>query len=379
MDGCEPGQEGAVLAGAEVAVETEEYAKDLEEQLFPLDEVELKKRVDENGKRTEDPPIEEMTKYLRIPPETLERNRDGTSEAKRANRDFRKSVVTSTVHRAGASSKVVEDFGLGEANNVWEKVGRAEVFTSDAVVCANVLVLLTEGEAFTNADIGPSESKDEVVMGASPSMTKAIARRVVYVFLKEALVCRPERKPPKERLIVNGGTLEVPLMRDKVPELYWKQGRDLVDQVAKGLGVLGDCMPSGSSQIRGVVVGLDFLVADQLHVDSILGVEVLGVFGAVTDVAERKMTLKRSSDVLPLGVMVVHETFMATMETSVRLHPRGQALVVTRAVGKPDDMAVVLVEGSVGLPPSLCVARMLCTVDHDNVIVELCNASTEEY
>ncbi|GMF25483.1 unnamed protein product [Phytophthora fragariaefolia] len=484
MDDCEPGQEGAVLAGTEIAVETEEYDKEFEKRLYPLDEVELKKRVDENVKATNNLSIEEISKYLEIPPETLERNR--SENAKRANRDFHKSVVSSTVHRADASSKVLDDFGLGEANVVWEVVDRAEVFTSDAVVCANVLVPPKESEVVANAEIETNETENEVVIGAAPWMTKVIACRVVYLLLKETKACRPEPKPPKGRLIVNGGTLEVPLKRDRVPELDWRRVRDRVDQVAKDLGVVGDFMPSVSSWIReyyeknagiiwrklndrvGVtptssakrrlrrhrpvstqstrvdgdnpcvlitplykdraetlgklgrepmnedaaenylqvvrpqrppppvrdrkpdlvevvtvtqpdgfgdrvneagdevrevprvvdsgrrvvvgsfealssgyidclpsqmladtgatlslishrvlkrlVVGLDLLVADQLHVDAILGVDALGAFGDVIDVAERNITLKGSGDVLLLGVMVVHETFMTTME-----------------------------------------------------------------
>ncbi|EGZ19038.1 hypothetical protein PHYSODRAFT_409911, partial [Phytophthora sojae] len=104
------------------------------------------------------------------------------------------------------------------------------------------------------------------------------------------------------------------------------------------------------------------LVADKLHVDAILGVDALGA----------------RSKHLSLGVMVVHESFMATMAVSVRLPPRGQALVVADVVGDAPN-ATVLVEGSFNLPPSLCVARTLCTVDDGRVVVEICNASTEEF
>ncbi|GMF40671.1 unnamed protein product [Phytophthora fragariaefolia] len=91
-------------------------------------------------------------------------------------------------------------------------------------------------------------------------------------------------------------------------------------------------------------ISRSLLVADKLHVDAILGVDALGAFGAVIDVAERSLTLKGSGEVLPLGFTV----------------------------------AVVLVEGSLGLPPSLCVARTLCTVEDGLVVVEVCNASTDE-
>ncbi|GMF42734.1 unnamed protein product [Phytophthora fragariaefolia] len=125
-------------------------------------------------------------------------------------------------------------------------------------------------------------------------------------------------------------------------------------------------------------ISLSLLVADKLHVDAILGVDALGAFGAVIDVAERSLTLKGSGEVLPLGFTVVQESYITAMATSVRLPPRGQALVRTRVVGDVAEKAVVLVEGSLGLPPSLCVARTLCTVEDGLVVVEVCNASTDE-
>ncbi|KAE9053179.1 hypothetical protein PF007_g33022 [Phytophthora fragariae] len=45
MEKCAPGQEVTVLAGTDVAVEKEEYDKELEDRLYPLDEVELQERV----------------------------------------------------------------------------------------------------------------------------------------------------------------------------------------------------------------------------------------------------------------------------------------------------------------------------------------------
>ncbi|KAE8901804.1 hypothetical protein PF003_g13913 [Phytophthora fragariae] len=95
----------------------------------------------------------------------------------------------------------------------------------------------------------------------------------------------------------------------------------------------------------------DLLVADKLDVDAILGVDVLGAFGAVIDVTEETLTIKSTREVLPLGVMVVHESFMTKMAASMRLPPpRGQALVMTNVAGDAPEKATVLVEGSLGLP-----------------------------
>ncbi|KAE8984100.1 hypothetical protein PR002_g23056 [Phytophthora rubi] len=102
---------------------------------------------------------------------------------------------------------------------------------------------------------------------------------------------------------------------------------------------------------------LDLLVADKLHADAILGVDALGAFGAVIDVAEKTLTLKRTEQVLALGVMIVHQSYLSKMAASIRLPPRGQALVIANVVGDAPEKATVLVEGSLGLPPTLCVAR----------------------
>ncbi|KAE9283873.1 hypothetical protein PR003_g27005, partial [Phytophthora rubi] len=132
-------------------------------------------------------------------------------------------------------------------------------------------------------------------------------------------------------------------------------------------------------RLGSLEISISLLVADQLHCDAILGVDALGAFGAVIDVAERTMTLKSTQEVLALGVTVVQETYMTAMAVSVRLPPRGQALVMTNVIGEAADDATVLVEGSLALPPTLCVARTICTVQKGQVIVEVCNASTDEY
>ncbi|KAE9003297.1 hypothetical protein PR001_g18014 [Phytophthora rubi] len=114
----------------------------------------------------------------------------------------------------------------------------------------------------------------------------------------------------------------------------------------------------------------DLLVADKLHVDAILGVDVLGAFGAVIDVTEETLTIKSTREVLPLGVMVVHESFMTKMAASMRLPPprtgpgndecrRRRAREGYRAGGRIS-----------GAAPTLRVARTVCTVAGGQVIVE---------
>ncbi|KAI9981124.1 hypothetical protein PInf_010547 [Phytophthora infestans] len=132
-----------------------------------------------------------------------------------------------------------------------------------------------------------------------------------------------------------------------------------------------------SLRLGTVEVSLSVLVADKLHVDVILGVDALGAFGAVIDVAERRMTLKDTGEEVPLRYTVVQDAYMAQKAASIRLPPRGQALVMANVVGDAADKTTVLVESTVGLSPTLCVARTLCTVENGQVLVEVCNASSD--
>ncbi|ETP33331.1 hypothetical protein F442_18131 [Phytophthora nicotianae P10297] len=123
---------------------------------------------------------------------------------------------------------------------------------------------------------------------------------------------------------------------------------------------------------------LPFVVTDHLFVDAILGTDSLKAFRAVIDLEEQSMTLKETGDVVPLGVARVEETYAATISSSVRLEPGRQALVRSRVRGAVKDKSVVLVEGVPGTDNSLRVARTLCTATDGTVLVEVCNASTEE-
>ncbi|KAE9306954.1 hypothetical protein PF008_g21349 [Phytophthora fragariae] len=80
MEASSPGQEGTVLAGQEIAVEKEEYDKELEDRLFPLDEVELLKRVKKNAEAQKEPSLEDMAKHLNLPVEVLERTKEASPD-----------------------------------------------------------------------------------------------------------------------------------------------------------------------------------------------------------------------------------------------------------------------------------------------------------
>ncbi|KAG2900394.1 hypothetical protein PC117_g21988 [Phytophthora cactorum] len=95
---------------------------------------------------------------------------------------------------------------------------------------------------------------------------------------------------------------------------------------------------------------LPFVVTDHLFVDAILGTDSLRAFRAVIDLEKQNMTLKGT----------------------------GEALVRSGIHGTVRNHAVELVEGVPGSDELLTIARTLCTVTDGTVLVEVCNASTEE-
>ncbi|KAG2992303.1 hypothetical protein PC121_g8113 [Phytophthora cactorum] len=90
------------------------------------------------------------------------------------------------------------------------------------------------------------------------------------------------------------------------------------------------------------------------------------------------MMLKGTGDVILLGATRVEETYAASVNSSVRLESGRQALVRSSVLGTVRNHSVVLVEGVPGSSESLRIARTFCTVADGTVLVEVCNASTEE-
>ncbi|KAG2799616.1 hypothetical protein PC129_g9102 [Phytophthora cactorum] len=144
--------------------EPEEYEKELEERLFPLDDNEVMLRVQRNAEEQEKPTLAEMSAVLGISEEVLERTRDVSSgalgtpeywlnwdadtlktstEAKRAHRNFRE-IEGSDVRSQPAVSSVLASEG--------ERVS-FEGSTEDAVECdfvRNVCIGL-DGTAVSNS------------------------------------------------------------------------------------------------------------------------------------------------------------------------------------------------------------------------------------
>ncbi|KAE9208914.1 hypothetical protein PF004_g16630 [Phytophthora fragariae] len=114
-----------------VSEEREEYEKELEERLYPLDEVELKLRMEKNAEQQQELSLEEIDSILNIPVETLARTRESspgelstpeywlswykktlavTEEARRANRNLQGAEPAGgKTDRVGAVSLTASD------------------------------------------------------------------------------------------------------------------------------------------------------------------------------------------------------------------------------------------------------------------------------
>ncbi|OWZ16733.1 hypothetical protein PHMEG_0009428 [Phytophthora megakarya] len=123
---------------------------------------------------------------------------------------------------------------------------------------------------------------------------------------------------------------------------------------------------------------LPFVVVNHLHVDAILGADTSRAFRAVIDLEEQSLIQKRCGEVVPLGDSRIEECYVTGIATTMKLAPACQALVRANVKGQVDPETTVLIEGIAGGDDLLRVARTLCTVIHGQVVVEICNTSTEE-
>ncbi|KAG3074108.1 hypothetical protein PI124_g21364 [Phytophthora idaei] len=205
--------------------EPEEYEKELEERLFPLDDKEVMLRVQRNAEEQEKPTLAEMSSVLGISEEVLERTRDVSSgafgapeywlnwyadtletptEAKRANRNFQE-IEGSEVRSRPAVSSVL----AGEGERV-----SSEGSTEDAV----------EREFVWNVRIGldgtaVSKSKGpEGVVGTLPFRWRSIIRSRVYELLKQGRNAQESRLPEDPEGSERVDAECIPPLRDRVEE-----------------------------------------------------------------------------------------------------------------------------------------------------------------
>ncbi|KAE9242879.1 hypothetical protein PF002_g8522 [Phytophthora fragariae] len=80
-----------------------------------------------------------------------------------------------------------------------------------------------------------------------------------------------------------------------------------------------------------------FAVADHLHVHALLGTDALNAFRAVIDMEESVITLMETDETIQLGTPRVEEMYVSRINSTVRLCPGGQPLVVANLMGKAPD------------------------------------------
>lgn len=209
--------------------ELEEFDKELEDRLIPLDEVELQRRVKKNAEGQRPLTTGEQSELLGIPEEVLERtkqaSRDGhgqpefwltwyektlahTEEAKRANRDFKKAVAgmvspvrTQQADKGAGSAPRVDARQSGDARDEGGTAARRPPSVDEGIVRENVLVTLDGKSCGVPEDVVSS-----VLWWRPDKRWRTVARKIVY-----KLACEDGELETKKGALNE----EVPPERDK--------------------------------------------------------------------------------------------------------------------------------------------------------------------
>ncbi|KAE8989420.1 hypothetical protein PR003_g22125 [Phytophthora rubi] len=191
------------------AEEKEEYDKEIEERLFPLDEVELLKKMTKNAAKEKELTLEELSSLLNLPVETLARTRESSpdelsapeywsawyrrtlaasEEAKRANRDFEApATAAASTPRVGAVQPDWSDELKAEEKNLTsDEVMNASVkesnesppepVTDERLVAGNICV------TFSGPEVEDPPQEDPLKI---PFRLRALIRTVVYQIVLE--------------------------------------------------------------------------------------------------------------------------------------------------------------------------------------------------
>ncbi|ETP31057.1 hypothetical protein F442_20041 [Phytophthora nicotianae P10297] len=217
--------------GPGVQNEPEEYDKELEERLIPVDEDKILQRAKRNAKEQEEPTLADMSAALGIPEEVMERTKEVSSGdmrtpeywldwyanaletstgAERANRDFHEVEESE-----GTSLPVVNAVSSGKNESTGTEVplGDEEGLEFMRNVCVGL-----DGTA---ASVSWNAEKRA---GTLPSTWRSIIRNRVYELLK--------REWNEEKSPHRGGprTLESNGAEDDVPPLRDKDDKDCLDE-----------------------------------------------------------------------------------------------------------------------------------------------------
>ncbi|KAE8976686.1 hypothetical protein PR001_g25348, partial [Phytophthora rubi] len=260
--------------------ELEEYDKEIEERLFPVDEIEFKKKVALNTARAREPTLEELSGLLQLPVEVLERTHEASpgkfstpeywlewyrrtlaasNEAKRANRDIRKDAPS-----PGAVATAAP-LGNGEVEREERIASIRPAKTPKASIVRKTEVANNICVSFSRAT-SPEEVDDEGTPGL-PFRLRSLVRPVTYALVMEEEArsevrcpqCHyPETYPP------------TPSSTSRfTPEERKNRARELVLELAGVLGdsvldsVLTEITKGYGTAVRGVRFDHTSLAADR--------------------------------------------------------------------------------------------------------------------
>ena len=120
-------------------------------------------------------------------------------------------------------------------------------------------------------------------------------------------------------------------------------------------------------------------VTEDLHVDFIMGLDLLRHLKVSLDLDKNVLQLSNTAQVLPIirSPARLARSFVLRLKSSVRLRPGGQALV-TAVCSQAVPHATVLIEGLKWQDTPVRVANTLCSLQNNQVLVEIMNASLED-
>ncbi|OWZ21655.1 hypothetical protein PHMEG_0003765 [Phytophthora megakarya] len=355
--------EAGLKEGLSIGVdhEPEEYDKELEERLYPLDEVELKRRMKQNAERLKSLTLEEMSTLLNLPVDVL--------EARRANRDFRESQSGQNARAALNAVSNTDDRDVGGGVNmiaeeiltVYALVNEDEMmFSSNESLSTQLVDAVTQLyddhsklmrakmliQVF--ADYVDGDEKTDLYKYVYVVHDSDTAKRKYRPGLVEVLSVNDELDPVNHLTVkgkrvmgsVNGIEAVSAGYIDCTPaEVPIDSGAvaSLIDaRVALRIGRSNDPLHPCDNSLNGVTghkinmkgtidlplrlgsieIVRPFVVVSRLHVDAILGTDTLKAFRAVVDLDDSTLTLKTTNEVFQLGSPRVEEYHASKMSAT---------------------------------------------------------------
>ncbi|GMF30313.1 unnamed protein product [Phytophthora fragariaefolia] len=386
--------------------EKEEYDKELEERLFPLDEVELKKKMTVNSERKRELSLEELSTLLNVSVEILNRTREASSdertnpeywiawyskklatseEAMRAYRDFSKpnqppeghpridAIVSEDAdwRDVGGGGDLIGDEIFSRVSSARDGVTPVAEDTVVGNICVSFAELEHEALGFRASHV---EGSDAISHYVCPVRDPEICQRLPGLVGKDETYTEPADDdasvPEEKRIICSVGGLEAlsaGYVENLPVNLLIDSGAvaSLVDsRVLKRLGLSTTSLRPYDRSLKDVS-GKTLRIQGEVDLNLRLG-------------AVEMLRTVDSGEIFTLGAPRVEEMHMTRIASAVRLRPGGQALVVTDVMGQAPESASVLIEGLPELDANVKIARTLCTIREGKTIVEICNASLEE-